>query len=89
MTMIRIEINCDGSALHDDIIGELERILGTVPAKIEQQLERSGRCICEAKEATDLLLDINGNTVGTVEINHEKVRDIDAARRGSLWDNYG
>lgn len=68
MTMIHIEINCDGSALHDDIIGELGRILSTVPSKIEQQLERSGRCICEAKEAADLLLDVNGNTVGTVRL---------------------
>lgn len=65
---ILIEIDCNGSALHSDIIGELGRILSTVPGKIEQQLERDGRCICFAKEAADKLIDINGNTVGTLEI---------------------
>ena len=65
MTMVRIEINCDGSALHDDIIGELGRILSTVPSKIEQQLERSGRCICEAKEAADKARNASRSVTGS------------------------
>lgn len=68
---IKIEINCNGTALHDDLAGELDRILGTATSKVVAQLERSGRCICEALESTDKLLDINGNTVGTVEVIRE------------------
>lgn len=65
---IKIEINCDDAALHDDLEGELPRILNTIPQKIRDQLERSGRCICEAPESVDKLLDINGNAVGTVKV---------------------
>lgn len=68
MTMIRIEIDCKDAALHDDIYEELKRILATIPDKIVEQLERDGRCICIALESADKLFDINGNTVGTVEI---------------------
>jgi hypothetical protein len=63
-----IEINCDGAALHDDITGELPRILLNATGKIYEQLDRDGRCICEAPEAADKLLDSNGNTVGTVKV---------------------
>ena len=65
---IEIKIAVEGSALHDDFPGELTRLLSTVPAKIARQLERSGRCICEALESDDELLDINGNTVGLLSI---------------------
>lgn len=65
---IIIEINCDDAALHDDITGELPRILLNATGKIYEQLERDGRCICEALESADKLLDRNGNTVGTVKI---------------------
>ena len=68
---ILIEINCLHSALHDNLIGELTRILGTVPEKVAKQLERDGRCICEALEGADKLRDINGNTVGTVFIERD------------------
>lgn len=65
---ILIKINCDDDALHSNLKGELKRILSTVPDKICSQLERDGRCVCEALESTDKLLDINGNTVGTVQV---------------------
>ena len=65
---IKIEIDCENDALHNDPEGELRRILGMVPNKILKQLERDGRCICEAKESSDKLLDINGNTVGFVKL---------------------
>jgi hypothetical protein len=65
---ILVEIDCEGAALHDDPENELPRILNTIPQKIWEQLERDGRCICEALESSDKLLDINGNTVGTVKV---------------------
>jgi hypothetical protein len=65
---IKVEIDCDNAALHDDLEGELTRILNTVPGKICKQLERDGRCICEAKESSDKLMDANGNTVGYVRL---------------------
>lgn len=58
---IEIEITVE---LHNNFPGELTRLLSTIPAKITKQLERNGRCICEALESDDKLLDINGNTVG-------------------------
>jgi hypothetical protein len=65
---IKIEINCDDAALHDNLEVELPRILTTALGKVYAQLERDGRCICEALESDDKLLDINGNTVGTVRV---------------------
>jgi hypothetical protein len=68
---IKIEIDCSDAALHDDLENELTRILSTIPEKISLQLERDGRCVCEALESTDKLLDINGNTVDRVRIIQE------------------
>ena len=65
---ISIEINCDSAALQDNLEDELQRILDTVVMKVLAQLERDGRCICTAKESADKLLDINGNTVGTLSV---------------------
>ena len=61
--IIRIEIDCDDDALEDDgSIDEVElhRILCTVPPKVNNQLD--------APEALYKLLDINGNTVGTLKV---------------------
>jgi len=65
---IEIKINCDDDALHSNFKRELRRILNTIPDKICEQLERDGRCVCEALESADKLLDINGNTVGVVKV---------------------
>lgn len=65
---IIIEINCEDAALHDDFETEFPRLLNTIPQKIYNQLERDGRCICEALESDDKLLDINGNTVGRLRV---------------------
>jgi len=67
---IKIEVDCSNAALHDDLHGELTHILGTIPDKVCNQLERDGRCICEALESDDKLLDSNGNTVGRLEVRH-------------------
>ena len=66
--IIRIEIDCESGALHEDLEVELSRILDIVPSKVIHQLVRDGRCICEAKESADTLRDLNGNKVGTLEL---------------------
>ena len=66
--VIQINIDCSDLDLHEDIVGELTRILGTVPGKIEEQLDRSGRCVCTALESVDTLRNLNGNVVGTLEV---------------------
>lgn len=63
-----IEIELGNAAFEDDLYGELQRILGTVPRKVYKQLSRAGGCLCTAAEADDLLKDVNGNTVGTVRV---------------------
>ena len=74
---IEVELEVIHAAMHDDFMGELARLLSTIPAKIANQLERDGRCICEALESDDKLLDINGNTVGFLRlIPGEGVRDL-------------
>jgi hypothetical protein len=68
---IRIEIDCGNAALQDDDgvdEVELHRILCTVPPKVNKQLERDDECVCDAPEVADKLMDINGNTVGTLEV---------------------
>lgn len=62
---IKIWIECDNSAFDDDPIPEVKRILQTIPGKIREQLGRQ-ECKCTTLESSDVLLDINGNTVGRV-----------------------
>lgn len=64
---IHITIDTDNAAFEDDE-HELLRIIQTIPAKIEEQKARGEDCLCDAPEAGDKLLDINGNTVGKVRI---------------------
>lgn len=58
-----IEIEMDNAAFEDDLHGELQRILGTVPRKVYGQLSCAG-----GTRKADLLKDVNGNTVGTVRV---------------------
>jgi hypothetical protein len=68
-----IEIEMDNDAF--DFVGggefnaahELSRILRDVPNKMVAQLRRPAS-LCDAPEAADKLLDINGNTVGSVRL---------------------
>jgi len=68
---LTIEINMDNAAFDGPLCGELSRILSSVTRKVESQLERSPECICDAPEIDDKLLDINGNTVGSVRLQNE------------------
>jgi hypothetical protein len=65
---IKIEVDCKNAALHENLEVELRRILNTATDKVLRQLERDDRCICEALESDDKLLDINGNTVGFLKL---------------------
>ena len=64
---VTLEINCDGAAFDEDPIGEIRRILSKAPMKVLNQLRRP-ESLCDAPEASDKLLDINGNTVGFVRV---------------------
>lgn len=65
---IIIEINCGNDAFNDDPIGELSRILRTVPGKIANICGREAGCLCDAPETDDKLQDANGNTVGSIKV---------------------
>lgn len=65
---IIIEIDCTDDAMMSDPIGELERILQTVPRKFEEQYGRAPGCLCNAPESADKLRDSNGNTVGSLTV---------------------
>lgn len=71
---IRVEIECVNSIFEDDFHREVKRICRSIPGKVMKQLERP-QCICDAPEVSDKLMDINGNTVGSVRLVKEG--DID------------
>lgn len=64
---VQIEIELDNDAFNGNLLGELRRILLTVPTKVKAQLQRPAS-ICQAPEASDKLLDINGNTIGKITL---------------------
>lgn len=66
---LTITIDMNNAAFEDDP-EELLRILKTVPAKVEEQRLRHADCVCDALEAGDKLLDINGNAVGTIKLKN-------------------
>lgn len=69
-----IEIEMTNSAFDDGYGGlkELHRLLELAVQKVGQQLGRP-MSICDAPEAADKLLDFNGNTVGSVVVERDKV----------------
>jgi hypothetical protein len=71
-----IEVECTGAAFDENPIGELKRILRTVPAKVVNQLTREAGCVCVAPEADDKLLDVNGNTVGSLRLTDVTENDL-------------
>lgn len=64
---VKIEFCCDNAAFEDGFASELRKILTQARDKILVQRKRK-RVICTAPEADDVLMDTNGNTVGTVEV---------------------
>jgi hypothetical protein len=69
MPKLTIEIDMDKAAFYDQHYAtELDRILRTVSRKVENQMAREIGCVCDAPEIDDKLLDINGNTCGSVRL---------------------
>jgi hypothetical protein len=64
---VRIEFDMDNAAFEDDLNGALQFIFAQAHRKIHEQLERK-EALCKAPEAADKLLDLNGNTVGSIEL---------------------
>ena len=65
---IIIELETDNDAFqHGHLYTEIHRILKEAVEKIREQRRRLP-CICTALESADKLLDINGNTVGSITV---------------------
>ena len=65
---VEIEIELDNDAFADEgLLDELTRILCTIPGKVQRQMDRM-ESLCDAPEVDDKLLDINGNTVGSLSL---------------------
>ena len=65
---VRIEFDTDNAAFEDGFGYELAKVLGQASDKVIRQMSRCDGCVCDAPERDDVLLDSNGNTVGTVRI---------------------
>lgn len=63
-----IEIELDNDAFANEPELEVGRILDTCGGKFFRQLSRVGGCLCDASEVDDKLLDVNGNTVGSIRL---------------------
>jgi hypothetical protein len=68
---IIISFSTTNAAFEDDMPGEIEFLLDQAHAKLFNQLQRIPECICDHDEADDVLLDTNGNRVGSVVITEE------------------
>lgn len=64
---VKIEFEVGNAAFEDDFHGELLLVLRQATAKVVQQLYRT-ECSCTTPEAADILLDSNGNRIGTVAL---------------------
>lgn len=82
-TRITIWFDTDGAAFRSPRSGDYDEmafssavtgVLTRVRGKIIGQLSREEGCICTAPEADDKIMDINGNTIGTLVITW-KVED--------------
>jgi hypothetical protein len=65
---VQIEIDTSNDAFEEDPYGEFVRIMDTVSAKVHRILARAPGCICTAPEVDDKIMDLNGNTVGSITI---------------------
>lgn len=64
---LTIQIELKNASFEDDPAPEIKRILSSAIGKVRRQLDRA-ESLCKAPEADDKLLDINGNTVGTIKL---------------------
>jgi len=68
---IKIYLECDNDAFSGNPLPEITRILETVPGKIRKQMARKPSA-CNAPESSDKLMDINGNTVGRLNVDRSR-----------------
>lgn len=68
---VKIEFSVDNAAFEDDMEHELKCVLLSCAHKILAQQERRAGCVCDAPEVSDKILDINGNTIGAVQLVEE------------------
>ena len=64
---VRIEFSTGNASFEDDFDGELDSILHQAADKIRRQMLRP-KSLCDAPESADVIIDINGNTIGTVSV---------------------
>jgi hypothetical protein len=88
--IIKLEFRCDGAAFDDEPSQEMHRVLETVPRKVVAVLAREALkdTVCDAPEADDLLLDINGNVIGKIVVltgSPDEDRDKESRRIAKLW----
>ena len=57
------------SAAFEELFPEIGQLFAQAQRKLARQLMRIPS-LCDAPEADDVLLDLNGNTVGSVKITH-------------------
>lgn len=70
---VTIEFETDNTAFSDDFTAELNHVLYSAEMKIWAQRRRKPATVCTALESIDKLLDTNGNTIGTVRIEKQRI----------------
>ncbi len=63
---VYIEFDTDNACFEDNFEGSLTHVLAKAALKIQKHVVAYKRCVV-LPEATDNLLDINGNTIGSVK----------------------
>lgn len=65
---VTICFTLDNAAFEDDFHGEFARMLDQAKKKFFRQLQRT-EALCTHDESDDVLLDVNGNLIGDVDID--------------------
>lgn len=68
---VTVEFEMTNASFEDDQLGELKRVFSSCVDKVVGQLERAPGCICDHEEIDDVILDVNGNRIGTVTVNKQ------------------
>jgi hypothetical protein len=65
---VKIAFDCNNAEFDYQLFDEIDNVLAQAFRKIKEQASRKSGCICNHPESADILLDSNGNTIGTVEL---------------------
>jgi len=68
---IVIEFEVTNASFEDKFFEEVRAVLGQAYRKLMDQAVREVATHCDAPEASDILKDTNGNTIGTVGLETE------------------